>query len=666
MIIRRIVLILSSVFIFSVVATGCSSDEDPVEPAELDGPLEPEKVSFADWERPENCELGTMPVIGEAECQRVGSECPAGDWPAAIPEAEQVIYVQPGAEGDGSSKTSAVGTISDAVELAQEGAVIVLSKGVHEDNLILEKSLNIIGACPVGTTVRGKTSMGGMSTNINSDTPLTLPSNEQGEMLAVFYLNGELELSFQDLMITGDNLGIVVDGAQSTTLNLQSVVFNELMSSALFVQGEYAEVIGNSITVQNTKLQEDSDQGKGMRILDGITELERTFFDNNFFAGISCDSKTGSDIFSRLNVTDSVFVNGKPCPAGSRSAEINGQAIMAYKCHASVNKTLIDNNSFYGIGLFNTANTPAVLVVTDVVIRNTNPTPGMRTSELFPWADNEAGFGLVVWGGEAYVDRVLLENNSTANVLVMESAYPCETTLFLPCKETFAVLENITSKSAQMDTTGHFGSGAVIMDGAEALVSKAKFDGSYNTGVLVMDAMRRNGSGDTVALFTDVQVSNVSAGEAADEASGTDTFGDGIVVANGALASFNRFKVSKVERVGILLNGKYDWEKIENNFGKRDQVSKEAVERSKKDKEGKRDAVLSFGSVEKAKVGINNQMVTEELGKRDKIGDISSSVTTSETESSYSTDAIAIPAFSFLNKEFMEAVFGAAMDSQEQ
>jgi hypothetical protein len=204
------------------------------------------------------------------------------------------------------------------------------------------------------------------------------------------------------------------------------------------------------------------------------------------------------------------------------------------------------------------------------------------------------------------------------------------------------------------------------MDGAEALVSKASFDKSHSAGIMVIDAMRRNGSGDTVALFTDVQVSNVSAGEAADEASGSETFGDGIVVANGALASFNRFKVSKVERVGVLLNGKYDWQTIEEQFGKRDLVTKEAVERSKRDKKGKRDSVLSFGSVEKAKIGINNQMLTEELGKRDSVEELSNDVTTSETESAYSTDAIAIPAFSFLNKEFMEAVFGAAMESQEQ
>ena len=127
MAIVRNVCIFSIVFSFSLM--GCSSESEPeaIEP-ELSGDIqEPEQVSFADWERPENCELGTMPVIGEAECQRVGSTCPAGDWPAAIPEAEQVIYVQPGADGDGSSKTSAISKISDAVELAEDGAVIVLS-----------------------------------------------------------------------------------------------------------------------------------------------------------------------------------------------------------------------------------------------------------------------------------------------------------------------------------------------------------------------------------------------------------------------------------------------------------------------------------------------------------------------------------------------------------
>ena len=67
MIQRQLALLFSAVFFISLSLNGCSSSSEPTEP-ELtdDGPQEPEQVSFADWERPENCELGTMPVIGEA------------------------------------------------------------------------------------------------------------------------------------------------------------------------------------------------------------------------------------------------------------------------------------------------------------------------------------------------------------------------------------------------------------------------------------------------------------------------------------------------------------------------------------------------------------------------------------------------------------------------
>jgi hypothetical protein len=341
------------------------------------------------------------------------------------------------------------------------------------------------------------------------------------------------------MMVTGENYGIVVNGELPTKVHLQSLVLNELMGGALYIQGELAEVTAYSVTVQNTKLQEDLDQGKGMRLYDGTLEVDRSFIENNYFAGITCDAKIESTVFAKLDLKNSVIVDGKPCPSGSRNEGINGQGLMAWRCDTTINKVLIDNNSFYGIGMVNTSEIPAIMIATDILIRNTNPTPNLRVSDLFPWAENEAGFGMLLWGGEAYINRALLENNSTASIVVMESAYPCDPTTLESCDETFAVLENITSISAQMDTTGHFGNGAIIMDGAEALVSKASFDKSYNAGILVMDATRRNGSGDTIALFTDVQVSNVFAGDAADEASGTDSFGDGIVVASGALASFN-------------------------------------------------------------------------------------------------------------------------------
>ena len=228
-----------SILLFSAGFIGCSSESEPevIEP-ELSGDIqEPEQVSFADWERPENCELGTMPVIGEEECQRVGSECPAGDWPAAIPEADQVIYVQPGAEGDGSSKTSAIGKISDAVELAEDGAVIVLSKGTHLDNVVIEKSLTVIGACPEETIVEGKVSMGAnISKTLASETHE--PFNDEGDAIAVVFIRGSGLVTLEDFMVRGANVGVLVESPESLTVQLNKILFSSLRDTALLMNGD--------------------------------------------------------------------------------------------------------------------------------------------------------------------------------------------------------------------------------------------------------------------------------------------------------------------------------------------------------------------------------------------------------------------------------------------
>ena len=67
--------------------------------------------------------------------------------------------------------------------------------------------------------------MGGMITNLSANSALHGPVSDQGEMLAILYLKGELEVSIQDLMITGDNYGVVIDGTSPTKQNLDSIVF---------------------------------------------------------------------------------------------------------------------------------------------------------------------------------------------------------------------------------------------------------------------------------------------------------------------------------------------------------------------------------------------------------------------------------------------------------
>ena len=80
---------------------------------------------------PTDCADGTMAVVGEAACQAIGAPCPVGEWPEDLPGGGTVVYVQAGGSGDGSSTSTPLGTIAEAVTQAPDNAVIALAKGTY-------------------------------------------------------------------------------------------------------------------------------------------------------------------------------------------------------------------------------------------------------------------------------------------------------------------------------------------------------------------------------------------------------------------------------------------------------------------------------------------------------------------------------------------------------
>ena len=63
----------------------------------------PAQVTFLDWEMPENCPDGTMPVINKEGCQNIGAACPEGDWPENLELGADNLFVQVGGTGNGVS-----------------------------------------------------------------------------------------------------------------------------------------------------------------------------------------------------------------------------------------------------------------------------------------------------------------------------------------------------------------------------------------------------------------------------------------------------------------------------------------------------------------------------------------------------------------------------------
>ena len=75
------------------------------------------------------CEGATMPVLGEAQCQPIGTSCGDSLWPAENPEATQVRYVSPNGTGQGYSQDNPSGNLQLTINQIGSGGLVVLSKG---------------------------------------------------------------------------------------------------------------------------------------------------------------------------------------------------------------------------------------------------------------------------------------------------------------------------------------------------------------------------------------------------------------------------------------------------------------------------------------------------------------------------------------------------------
>lgn len=94
------------------------------------------------------CAAGTFRFPGDGTCEAL-APCDA-TWPSDAPV--DAVYVEPGANGDGSAGAP-VGTIADALTRGAKGGTIVLSAGLHSvaANLAIDRDVTIRGACAATT-----------------------------------------------------------------------------------------------------------------------------------------------------------------------------------------------------------------------------------------------------------------------------------------------------------------------------------------------------------------------------------------------------------------------------------------------------------------------------------------------------------------------------------
>ena len=100
----------------------------------------------------ESCKAGTMAVPGDETCAEVA---PCGtETFGAIPDAPGTAFVDPAAAAGGIGSKSAP-FASIAAALATSASTVALAAGTYTGDLVLDRSVTLVGRCPSKVTIVG-------------------------------------------------------------------------------------------------------------------------------------------------------------------------------------------------------------------------------------------------------------------------------------------------------------------------------------------------------------------------------------------------------------------------------------------------------------------------------------------------------------------------------
>ena len=550
---------------------------------------------------------------GGSGCASLGDGCPAGDFADGLPG--DAIYVLAGAvDGDGSERRP-FGTIASA--LSGSGATIALGKGAYAEEVILPAGIAVVGACPAATTLSsvGASSSRGVITVIGEGVSVSGVQIRDSARPGLAVGGAGASLTIEDVAIDGAELAgvIVLDGgalvarsllvrgtrprdgtggygiyvAQGGQLDIvaATLVANHdaglLATDAGTVVRLAASAIidteapgpssagGHGVVVQlaadvrlaDVLLSNNRDAGI-FAIADGSTiDIERSLVRrtrqraNDGKGGLGLFCQDGAAITARALVVAGNHEAGVVASAAHvaiddahiRDTQHGGDAtslgvglLARDGAKVELERVVVDGN--VGLGL--AAVDPGTQVeLRDVVVDHTQPDP----------TDDQLGHGIEAGGGaEVFGSRVSLRANHVVGLVADGSG-------------TRVALEDaVVSGTLPARADQRFGRGLVVQSGAAAVLSRALFRDLFDVAILA------DGEGTTLSLAA-VRVDGV-ASEASSEQAGralsiqrrasaevadslfTNLHGEGVLVAEGATATFDRFVVSGVARPACALS----------------------------------------------------------------------------------------------------------------
>ena len=283
-------------------------------------PLLEDGTDFSNWEVPQ-CGLGMMPVFGTQNCTSVGTPCPTGDWPEVLPEGT-LIFVKPGGTGDGSSTTNPLGSIQAAVNGSVSGSIIVLSKGIFTETLMIQRAVQIIGACSRNTLIDSSAITGSVDASLQ--------------------ITGAGDVQVENLTIRGPRRGIDVWATQSA-VRLQGIILDGNQQVGLLADGSGVNLSVEETIISNTQSAPGSGTGgRGISLVMGAQlTLKKVLLDNNQDAAIATNHEG-----TTLQATDVVVLN-------TQSRALDGTRgyglFITEKSHITLERAFLSHNQSGGL-----------------------------------------------------------------------------------------------------------------------------------------------------------------------------------------------------------------------------------------------------------------------------------------------------------------------------
>jgi hypothetical protein len=429
------------------------------------------------------CPDGRMPAIGTTDCAWIGDACPAGDFPTGLPEGERVVYVRAGAGGDGRAPTSPIGSISQAIELAAEGAVVAIAKGEYVENVSVTKRLTLWGACARDVIVRG---------------------TERGEGVLAVGRGGDATV--RNLTVRGDHRGVFVGPGGG--LNAIGIRVVDARGYGILVRGGSASVA--QALVADTRADADGTRGRGVQsdsagrltltgayvarsreggaiafdprtdlaLVDVVVAdtLETSPGASNGDGLLAMDGAriTGARVWiarsrgggavaqgagSSIALVDAVVADAvdRDCGEGGCTGGVSAQL----GSRVELTRTIVENNRAWGVlG----SGAKSVVTMNDVVIARTRG----------GWGNAGGGWGLaLVEGAELRADRAIVSGNRTAGLLADGAG------------TTFTARDLVVAGTMPQATDAKYGMGVVVQFGARATMDRAWVAENHEAGLVV-------------------------------------------------------------------------------------------------------------------------------------------------------------------------------------